>query len=53
MIFYAIRVYDIVIDGNKPAQNATTAEHESYETPSSHALRILIQVISPSILIKV
>lgn len=53
IVFNAMNVLDIVVDGAKPPSDASAAEHEGYHTLSRHALLILIQVISKPILKKV
>jgi len=54
MVFDAMRVYDIVIEGSELDISASSSsEHARYQALSKHALLILIQVISKSILKKV
>jgi len=53
MVFRAMRVYDIVVEGVRPVSYATEEECESYEALSDQALLILIQVLSNPILQKV
>jgi len=55
MVFDAMGVYDIVIEGSEPdtCASSSSPEHARYQALSKHALLILIQVISKSILKKV
>jgi len=53
MVFRAMRVYDIVVEGVQPASYATEEECKGYEALSDQALLILIQVLSNPILQKV
>ena len=50
MVFRAMRVYDIVVEGVQPAVYATEEECEGYEALSDQVLLVLIQVISNPIL---
>jgi len=53
MVFDAMGVYDIVVEGLVPDSCTSSSEHARYQALSKHALLILIQVISKSILKKV
>ncbi|KAF8434443.1 hypothetical protein BGX38DRAFT_1275480 [Terfezia claveryi] len=53
MVFDAMNVLDIVVDGAQLDPNASSADKEGYQALSNHALLILIQVISKPILKKV
>jgi len=53
MVFDAMSVHEIVIEGVEPSANATSSELQGYQVLSKHGLPILIQVISKLILKKV
>jgi len=53
MVFDAMSVHDIVIEGVEPSANASPSELQGYQALSNNALLILIQVISKPILKKV
>jgi len=54
MIFHAMRVYDIAVEGiTTHSRRYSREEYEGYEAPSDHAFLILIQVISSPVLQKV
>ena len=53
MVFDAMSVYDIVVNGSATSPTASSAETEGFNALSKHALLILIQVISKPILKKV
>lgn len=50
MVFDAMNVPDIVVDGAEPSSDASAEEHEGYQMLSKHALLILIQIIRKPIL---
>jgi len=53
MVFKAIGVNDIVVDGVHPALDTTIEQQEGYEALSNHALLVLLQIISKPILKKI
>ena len=44
MIFRAMGVYRIVVDGIHPPPDADIAEHDGYQALSRHALLTIVQV---------
>ena len=53
MVFDAMSVYDIVVNGEEPPPNASPSELEGYNALMKHAQLVFIQVISKPILKKV
>lgn len=53
LVWRSMKVYDLVVLGAKPADDATTEEIEAWQTLSHQAAAVYIQVVSPEILEKI
>ncbi|TGZ76127.1 hypothetical protein EX30DRAFT_379944, partial [Ascodesmis nigricans] len=53
LVWKAMKVSEIVIDGIKPEEDATTKEHEVYEHLRDQAAAVYLQVVSADILEKI
>jgi len=53
IVFYAMSIHVIIVEGVKPGLNVSPSDWEGYQSLPTHALLILIQVISKPILEKV
>lgn len=50
IIWRALKVYDLVVEGKKPEKNSSAEELKAFESLKNYALTVYLQVVSPKLI---